>query len=336
MAINSPINITSDITNQCSGLCSLSFYFSDSVCSVIKDGAGAIKATYVEESGKLGTKYNGDTYKVDKIVIYNKSLHRYNGRRTDAEMLIHLSDSSNSSKKLIISIPIESQSSSGAEIQPNGAIVSAIIKTIPSSTQGIKTATQSDLLAVKFNSTNNTYNLNYLIPSQQPFYTYVGNPLYERSGDITRYVVFPRGSAIYVSANTIEHLNKITTPFELPISGVPKNGSATYNPDGANASETGDVYIECSPAGEEGVILYQTTKDGSAAAAAKTGGTSGDASFTNVVEQDWFVLGIQIIFYGFIGIIVVFAGYKLLMVMSPAEKSASSGGGGIGGGSGRR
>jgi hypothetical protein len=317
MGVNSPVNITGDISDQCSGLCSLSFNFSDSACTVKKLDPTALNVSYVD-SNPANTLYKNGNYIVHHIEIYNRSLHRYNGRRTDAEMLIYFNGTGDSaSQTMVISVPIEAQSSSGVEIKSNGAIITSIIKTI-------KTNSESAELAVKFNSSNSSstmYNLNDLIPSQQPFYVYVGNKLYESSSsNLVNYVVFPRGSSIYVSADTITHLNKITTPFESPVSGVPQN-SVTYNSVGANASESSDVYIECSPAGDDGVILYQTTTDGSAASQNKLNAGDGDISFTNVVENDMFVMGIQIILFGFIGIIIVFLAYKLLtIVSSPPER----------------
>lgn len=321
MGVNSPVNITGDISDQCNGLCSLSFNFSDSACTVKKLDPTALNVSYVD-SNPANTLYKNGNYIVHHIEIYNRSLHRYNGRRTDAEMLIYFNGTGESSSKtMVISVPIEAQSSSGVEIKSNGAIITSIIKTI-------KTNSESAELAVNFNSSNSSatmYNLNDLIPSQQPFYVYEGNELYS-SGSIGSkvliYVVFPRGSSIYVSADTITHLNKITTPFESPVSGVPQN-SVTYNSVGANASESSDVYIECSPAGDDGVILYQTTTDGSAASQNKLNAGDGDTSFTNVVENDMFVMGIQIILFGFIGIVIVFLAYKLLtLVSSPPEKPA--------------
>jgi hypothetical protein len=185
---------------------------------------------------------------------------------------------------------------------------------IDSSKTGIRTATSSDNAAVKFAS-GDTYNLNNVVPSQQPFYTYIGNAPYQSSGPLINYVVFPRSSSIYVPTSAIERLNKITTPSKSPISGVPQN-SPTYNSAGANASEDSDVYIECSPAGSDGVQLYQASS-ASASGADGVAGVAGDSaksnsSFTNFIESDMFVVGIQIILFGFVAILTVFLANKFI------------------------
>jgi hypothetical protein len=316
MVIDSPIDINSDITDQCSGLCALSFNFTDSVCVVVprREYLAADYDSHTDDS-KYFVKYKGVDYKPYKIEISNKSLHLYNGKRTDAELFVFLSGSgAGSGKQLVISIPIEQMQQGASEIKSNGKIVSAIINAI--------TPSNIDMTSAIFES-GSTYNLNNVFPSEEPFYTYIGKEMYrsDERGSLVNYVVFPRSSSIYVPASIIVNFNKITKQFVSPLNYIPKNVAA-YNSSGANIRESNDVFIECSPAGDDGVILYQTTKDG--AAASSDAKLDGDTPFTNIVENDMFVVGIQIIIFGFIGIIIVFLAYKLLMIVSPAEKSAAT------------
>jgi hypothetical protein len=316
MGIDSPIDINSNITDQCSGLCALNFNFQDSKCVVSKIGADVLGVMAYDPStdSKYIKTFKGVKYEVSNIYIYNNSLHLYNGKRTDAELLISFEGTGGdgAGKVMVICIPIEQKSSSGAETKIDGSIITSIIMAIDSSKTGIRTATSSDNAAVKFAS-GDTYNLNNVVPSQQPFYTYIGNAPYQSSGPLINYVVFPRSSSIYVPTSAIERLNKITTPSKSPISGVPQN-SPTYNSAGANASEDSDVYIECSPAGSDGVQLYQAS---SASGADGVAGVAGDSaksnsSFTNFIESDMFVVGIQIILFGFVAILTVFLANKFI------------------------
>lgn len=320
MGIDSPIDINSNnITDQCSGLCALNFNFQDSKCVVTKADTSTlgIMAYDPGTDSKYVKIFKGVKYEVGNIYIYNNSLHLYNGKRTDAELIITLSGSGGdgAGKNMFICIPIEQKASSGAETKINGSIITSIIMAIDSSKTGIRTATSSDNAAVKFAS-GDTYNLNNIVPSQQPFYTYIGNAPYQSSGPLINYVVFPRSSSIYVPTSAIERLNKITTPSKSPISGVPQN-SATYNSAGANASEDSDVYIECSPAGSDGVQLYQASSDGADGVAGVAGDSAkSNASFTNFIESDMFVVGIQIILFGFVAILTVFVANKIIRGIS--------------------
>lgn len=320
MDINSPINITSNITNKCSGSCALDFNFQDSVCMVNKMGADALRMSYDSSTdvSKYFKTFKRAKYEVSHITIYNNSLHLYNGKRTEAELQIEFSGDAGNA--MIISIPIEQKMSAGAETKLNGSIITSIIMAIDSSKTGIRTATSSDNAAVKFAS-GDKYNLNNLIPSQQPFYEYIGHAQYQSSGKTSyNYVVFPRDSSIYVPTSAIERLNKITTPSKSPVSGVPQN-TATYNSAGANSGEdNNEVYIECAPAGSDGVQLYKEKS----ATGSDTTGSSSDASFTNIIESEWFIIGIQIILFGFVAIIIVFIGYKIFRSVSESNSETSS------------
>jgi len=322
MGIDSPIDINSNITSKCSASCALNFKFQDSTCVVKKVRASNLLAMYdpAATADTYFTNFGGKElkYEVDRIKIINNSLHMYNGKRTDAELqIIFRGTTGATGKNMIISIPIEQKESSGAETKIDGSIITSIIMATGSSTAGIRTAITSDSVAVKFAS-GDLYNLNNIIPSQQPFYTYIGNELYSDGGDLYNYVVFPRSSSIYVPTSAIEHLNKITTPSKSPVSGVPQN-SATYNSAGANASEGNDVYIECSPAGSDGVQLYQATSASGAAAGVDGDGSVSSASFTNIIESDMFKVGIQIILFGFVAILIVFIGNRIFRGFSSPD-----------------
>lgn len=323
MVVDSPIDITSDITDQCSGLCSLSFNFGESAC-IVGVGGSFITSEYDSPptDSKYFVKYKGVDYKPSSLLIVNKSLHLYNGKRTDAELIVLLFGTGDGAdKRLTISVPIEQTQRGGSDLTDSGKIVKAIMTAVTSS---------SDRSAAAYFESGSVYTLNSVIPSEAPFYTYIGNDLY-RDQTLVNYVVFPRSSSIYVPASTIASFNKITTQFVPPINFTPTNVAA-YNSLGANIRDSNDVFIECSPAGDDGVILYQTTTTAGSSAA------NGDTPFTNIVENDIFVVGLQIIIFGFVGIIMVFLAYKLLMIISPVEKSATAGGGGGGarGGSGAK
>jgi hypothetical protein len=328
MGIDSPIDINSSITDQCSGLCALKLNFQDSYCNVSKYDASALKTSAYDpttDAAKYVKNFKGINYEATTIIIYNNSLHLYNGKRTDAELLILFSGTGGdgAGKTMVVSIPIEQKPSSGAETKINGSIITSIIMAMDSSKVDIRTATSSEPLAVKFAS-GDTYNLNNIIPSQQPFYTYIGNAPYESTGSLINYVVFPRNSSIYVPTSAIERLNKITTPSKSPVSGIPQN-SATYNSAGANASEDSDVYIECSPAGSDGIQLYTSTTD-SGAAAGGVDGESGKSSvsFTNIIESDMFKVGIQIILFGFVAILIVFIANRIFRGVSSSSSETGS------------
>ena len=259
---DAPINIpagSSNVTN-CKGTCSLNFTYTDSVCNANTATDTSISIPAYEPNSQMSVKYRGISYTPSKIEIYNGSLHTYSGSRAEAELMVwhNGTGGDGAGKTLIISVPITSSTASDTG---GGAIVSRIMA------QTTINSTASSPVSVNFsdNSTNpiKTFNLKMLIPSQKPFFTYLGKPPYATSGSVVNYVVFPRNSAsiITVSSTAMATFKNITTPYVPPVSSMPVN-SVSYNAVGANAGSAGpsdNLYMDCSPAGDE--VWFYTSRE---------------------------------------------------------------------------
>lgn len=314
---DAPINIpagSSNVTN-CKGTCSLNFTYTDSVCNANTATDTSISIPAYEPNSQMSVKYRGISYTPSKIEIYNGSLHTYSGSRAEAELMVwhNGTGGDGAGKTLIISVPI---TSSGGAAAGAGIIVDRIM------TQTTTESTASSPVSVNFSGDSanpiKTFNLKMLIPSQKPFFTYLGKPPYATSGSVVNYVVFPRNSAavITVSSAAMAAFKRITTPYVPPTSSMPVN-SVSYNAVGANAGSAGpsdNLYIDCSPAGDDGVVLY---KQGVMADGTTTGdfnmaeNATGSLSETNILESDIFITIVQFVVAALLAFIIVYIAYAM-------------------------
>ena len=327
---DAPINIpiSSSATN-CKGTCSLNFNYTDSVCNSNAATGNSILIPTYEPNSQMSVKYRGISYTPSKIEIYNGSLHTYSGSRAEAEMMVWHNGTGGDGvgKTLIISVPI---TSSGGAAAGAGAIVDRIMS------QTTTASTSSSPVSVNFSGDSanpiKTFNLKMLIPSQKPFFTYLGKPPYATSGPIVNYVVFPRNSTavITVSSAAMATFKSTTKPYVPPVSSIPV-GSISYNAVGANAGSAGpsdNLYIDCSPAGDDGVVLY---KQGVMADGTTTGDfkmaeqATGSLSEFNILESDIFITIVQFVVAALLAFIIVYIAYALYKFFASLSGKTATG-----------
>jgi carbonic anhydrase len=328
MSYDSPVNIDSNVRTPCQGLCSLSFKYSDTLCTAnkITDGTGfqAIVASYEPNSETVVT-YKGIVYRPITLAMYNKSLHNYDGAQTDGELHVYHTGTGGegAGKTLIISIPIQQGDSSTTGSQT----IDTILKTIPASSI-TKDSASSSPIAITFKNDVKTYNLKTIVPSKTPFYAYVGNAPYSTTSSTINYVVFPRSASLFVSKAAMDNFKAIVKPVVPPVAGQPSN-TVTYNATGANTGASGaddNLYIQCSPAGDDGVILYKQGlyRDGSTTGDfAQAEQVTGDLADANVLESDIFILIVQFVIAAFLAFIIVYAAYMLYKTFAGAGSSTA-------------
>ena len=338
MSYDSPVNIDSNVQTPCGGLCSLSFKYSDSLCTAYKDtdenGFQVILASYEHNSETVVT-YKGIVYQPIALVIYNKSLHKYDGSRTDGELHVYHTGTGGegAGKTLIISIPIQQGDSSTTGSQT----IDAILQTMPAararggaaaSAPITKDSPSSSAVAIRFKNDVRTYNLKTIVPSKTPFYAYVGNAPYSTTSATINYIVFPRSAALNVSRVAMDNFKAIVKPIVPPVAGQPSN-TVTYNATGANTGASGsddNLYIQCSPAGDDGVILYKQGlyKDGSTTGDfAQAEQIMGDLADANFLESDIFILIVQFVIAAFLAFIIVYTAYLLYKTFAGAGSPAA-------------
>lgn len=323
MATNSPININSNETfPQCGSTCEFTFKYSDSQCVVtkftIKGGFQCLRVIYESGNSSTSVKYKGVAYVPTACLIFNSSFHTFEGEKNSGELLIFHSGSGGggAGKSLIVSIPVSVTEST---MNAAGKIIDTIIKVVPPAEVTL-TSDSSSSYDVKFPSGNGLFNLSEIIPSNTPFYTYLGNAPYSTDSDTIDYIVFPTSATCTISAEAASILNRIVKPIVPTSTAMPENG-ASMNSIGANARKSGEIYIECNPTGDDGVILYKKSLKGDAA----TNSIDGVATVPNenIFESDLFILGVALIFVC-IAISFIIAAVRFLMEKTRPSSSKSA------------
>jgi hypothetical protein len=311
MAANSPINInSSDNIPSCKETCDFTFKYSDSACVVRKitlnGGFQCLIVPYESGNASTSVKHKGIAYVPIWCGIFNSSFHTFDDEKSSGELLIAHSGSGGdgAGKTLIVSIPISV--TEGGMNEP-GKIIDTIIKAVPNEVTPA-TDSSSTTYDVKFPTGNNLFNLTNIIPSKEPFYTYIGNFVYSTVSETINYIVFPKSVACTISAETASTLNKRVKPIRPPTTSMPVN-SVSVNPSGANARKSGEIYIECNPTGDDGVILYKKSLKGDPATDAIDGVAVPSES---IFESEIFLFGVYII-CALLGVAIIIIILKLIL-----------------------
>jgi hypothetical protein len=247
--------------------------------------------------------------------IFNSSFHTFDQEKSTGELLIAHAGSGGdgAGKILIVSIPI---SVTDGTMNASGKIIDTIIKVVPNE---VTTATDASTTTydVKFPGGNGLFNLSDVIPSNAPFYTYIGNFVYSTNSETINYIVFPKSMACAISADAATILNKRLKPISPPTTGMPVN-SVSMNSIGANARKSGEIYIECNPTGDDGVILYKKSLKGDPA----TDSIDGVATMPgeSIFESEIFLIGVYII-CALLGTVLIIMVLKVVILEGVLKKS---------------
>jgi len=233
-----PINIpSSSSVYPCDLKCAYTFDYGNSNCNISNEQS-YIKLMYDKSSNAKAITYNKINLHVQEIRIYSPSLHKYNGKQVDAELLIiHGGNGIN----LIVSVPIVA----GTKISKGGSLLNDIIY------QGAKSITnlgESASLGI------DNYNMNHIVP-KKPYFSYSGTMLVPPCIGVYNYIVFDKEHAINISKISLKQIKKIIEPLPIKI----RNTEPFYNKLGPNVSinSSDEIYIECNPTGDSGeVLLY--------------------------------------------------------------------------------
>lgn len=241
-----PVNLI-NTSNVCDIACSLSFKYNDSSI-IAKNENGSYLSIQYEITGDSKLTFNSDPYDANEIRIYIPSLHTYNGKRADAEILIN--HNGNNNKHLLISIPIENKgflSSSGITL---ARIVNDMVK------HRINNFT--DPLPI----TQYTLNLNSIVP-EKPYFYYEGcsnNSNFFTNINV-KIVAFNKSKdintsgSIYVDDEFMKNLSALlTNPNNISPVSI-QSDELYYNMNGPQNAKKDNIYIDCQPTNEEGDVL---------------------------------------------------------------------------------
>ena len=259
MSYNAPIDFTSGTAySQCSDTCKFTFKYSDSSCTVRKFtifDQQCLYASYDTGNSSTNVVYNGISYVPTGCLIFNGSFHTYDKIKSPGEVVILHEGSGGAGAGKLLLVCISISISDTSTLSGSGEIIDQIIKTVPKA-QVSKSDESSSPFGVK-----GLYNLSQIIPENAPYYTYIGNAFYSTRSEAINYVVFTQGNVCKISQDALTNLNAIVKKINAPTTSMPVN-TASLNSIGANGSSSNQIYIECKPTGDDGVILYKKSLKG--------------------------------------------------------------------------
>jgi hypothetical protein len=230
------INISSqNVYGNCDLKCSYNYKYNKSNSIATNEGV-FVSLTY-DKGTTSPVVYNTQNYYVSKIKIYTPSLHKFNDKLVNAELIIeHYPEIGGD--LLYVCIPIiESTNSSDSS-----NMLTEIIKSISNSAPSLNEKTNLNI---------NNFTLDTFVP-QKPFFSYSGT-----SGLVGQIIVFGVNYAIPLNKNILAILSKIIKPYPITISG----GNLFLNNKGPNNVQVNNngIYISCQPTGssaEEMPVTY--------------------------------------------------------------------------------
>ena len=197
--MNNIINISSNnITGKCDNKCS---YVYDYLNTNLVAKSDTNMITIINDGIEPVVKYNDANYMVSSTILVSPSLHKFNNKKTDGEILIeHMPIQGG--KKMYVCIPIiESSNFTNASIS-----IALIIESIKA-----KTTTENNIIPIE----TDKFTLNTFIP-QGKFYSYNGNDLNNVNAD---FVVFGLENAIPLSQTIFNSLTELIQPIFFKMKG---------------------------------------------------------------------------------------------------------------------
>lgn len=197
--MNNIINISSDkIAGKCDNKCSYVYDYLNTNLVAKKD---TNMITIINDGIEPVVKYNNNNYMVSSTMLVSPSIHKFNNKKTDGEILIeHMPIQGG--KKMYVCIPIiESISLSNASVS-----IALIIESIKA-----KATADNEIIRID----TDKFTLNTFIP-QGKFYSYTGNDLNNSDAD---FIVFGKENAIPMNQTTFNLLTELIKPIFTQMKG---------------------------------------------------------------------------------------------------------------------
>lgn len=235
-----------NVKGQCDYKCAYSFNYGTS--NSIATNQGEYLSLSYENKSTPPVKYNSLEYKVDNVRIYFPSLHTFNGRQTDGELIIEHTPAT-TGNKLLVCVPIVKGDLSNNNTDMLNHIVYEVTKKTPN-----------------VNETTNVFSgfkLNTFIP-KNGYYVYTGPMPYQPFNSTVDYIVFDSyEGAIRIGKDTLFDMKDIIKDSRYVIK---TGGKLFYNNKHPNQSKDNKIYIKCSPTGSSGETNVVKNKGGNTSA----------------------------------------------------------------------
>jgi carbonic anhydrase len=236
------INISKkNIYGKCDSKCIYNFRYEVNNSLVAKNNGVNISLT-PDKSNQATVVYNDAEYDVHKIDLYCPSLHIFDGKKLDAEIVV-THTAKLGGPHLLVCVPIKSSSDLTSASDLITQVISDVASNAPSKDE-TTTLSISD------------FTLEEIIPTKSPFMAYSG----AFSQTQSNYVVYGKVSTIPLSQSTLDTLKSIIKPFPLKMFG----GNIFVNEKGANSQfSSKGIYISCKPTGSSNDEEIITTTNSS-------------------------------------------------------------------------
>lgn len=272
----SPIDIVRNLQTEkiCKLKCSYQFKYAPTTLSIWN--MGSMILWELDEVSIPPVIYNDENYNVAIVILVQPSIHTFNGKHADAELIIfHMN--TRGTKKLMVCIPIVQSSTSTSDSSTFfDLVMGEISQTAPAYGQH-----------TIFN--NATFSLSKFVP-MKPYFSYTGaNFLWnffdgkcyaiksynqttqeysEKSEPLASdmdYIVFHVDDAINMSPQALTMLKQFTPhskEINIPTIEASLNpGGVFFNPNGPVPQSSGEIYIDCQPTGADGELLVTARQD---------------------------------------------------------------------------
>ncbi len=302
---NELINLETQQENHCKENCSFNFSYNPNSSCVLTN-----KGDYLEikTDGKNKVTYNNQKIVLNDVRLYIPSLHTFDGKNTDAELL--LKHAGANGQNIIVSVPIIAKDGHSN----SATFFSKLAPFIPSAKNE----------PVNVNVSN--WSLDDVFPAAKtPFYNYTGDSPYPPCNMQATVIIFDKDHAVTIKPSDLDLFKKqikSSVPKDLNIEGFIggklREGLITYNSAGANTGK--DATIEAAEALECTEYDDTSGEDESSKTPGKTSNIAID--WSKLAESPFFIFGI-IILICFIGWLFIKYGFpKIIGDIDSSAKTA--------------
>jgi carbonic anhydrase len=218
--------------DKCKENCNFNFkYNSNSTCKLINKG----DYLEIKTDGKNKVTYNSQGLSIDSVRLYIPSLHTFDGKHTEAELILK---HGGGTKNFMVCLPIKTNEGGGDSV----IFFKQFAPHIPLEKNSPTTVNVKN------------WSLNDVMPAPKtPFYHYIGDSPYPPCNMQATMIVFDNKHASVINASDLELIKKTIKPAaktskkEGFVGGF-KEGFVAYNSNGANDTDnsSSSQAMECT------------------------------------------------------------------------------------------
>ena len=218
--------------DKCKENCNFNFkYNSNSTCKLINKG----DYLEIKTDGKNKVTYNSQGLSIDSVRLYIPSLHTFDGKHTEAELILK---HGGGTKNFMVCLPIKTNEGGGDSVN----FFKQFAPHIPLEKNSPTTVNVKN------------WSLNDVMPAPKtPFYHYIGDSPYPPCNMQATMIVFDNKHASVINASDLELIKKTIKPAaktskkEGFVGGF-KEGFVAYNSNGANDTDnsSSSQAMECT------------------------------------------------------------------------------------------